>query len=111
MRAVFLAAGLLAALCSSAHADSSGKSRCGWVARGVYACESTYETPYSTTYTLCGSGGIDTACTTKTKEKDPEPAAAPHTTPPSVEHIPNGAMMPPLAGKLHPMGPEIEIIR
>jgi len=54
----------------NASAQSSGKSRCGWVARGVYACESTYETPYSKTYTLCGSGG-SSACTTKTTPKDP----------------------------------------
>jgi hypothetical protein len=66
------AAGLLAvAVCGSASAQSSGKSRCGWVARGVYACESKYESPYSSTYTLCGSGGIGSACTTKTTRKDP----------------------------------------
>jgi hypothetical protein len=72
----------------SASAQSTGKSRCGWVARGVYACESTYESPYSKTYTLCGSGGIDTACTTKTTRKEPP-------GPPSVTYGPGTTRLMP----------------
>jgi hypothetical protein len=79
-------AGAAILTCGSADAQSSGRSRCGWVARGVYACESVYETPYSKTYTLCGSGGIDSACTTKTTRKDGGP-------PSQVGRAPNGDMI------------------
>jgi hypothetical protein len=73
-KALLAAAGLLSvAVCGSADAQSSGQSRCGRVVRGVYACESTYETPTAKTYTLCGSGGINVACTTKTTPKDAGP--------------------------------------
>ena len=62
-------------------AQSAGKSRCGWI-DGVYACESTYETPYSKTYQLCASGGIDAACTTKTTDKEPPKPPKPYSPPP-----------------------------
>jgi hypothetical protein len=47
-------------------------SRCGWT-DGVYVCTSRSETPTSVTTTLCGSGGIDAACTSKTEAKKPPP--------------------------------------
>jgi hypothetical protein len=50
--------------------QSSYNSRCWWE-QGVYACSSRIETSRSVTTTLCGSGGIDSACTSNTIEKEP----------------------------------------
>ncbi len=82
-------AGVLTACSLAAHADSSGNSRCYWE-RGVFVCTSSYETPYSKTTTLCGSG-VTSACTTKTIDKEqpkPEPAV---TEPPANEWVPFNA--------------------
>ena len=73
-----VAAGL-AILAADSSAQVNSKSRCGWVT-GVYRCYSTTETPHSITRTLCGSGGIDAACTSKTiRKKPPGPPPAPTT--------------------------------
>jgi hypothetical protein len=73
MKRLFLAAAIATAAATPALAsDSHYRSYCGWQ-QGVYVCESRYDSDYSTTSTLCGSGGYDAACTTTTKYKKPQP--------------------------------------
>jgi hypothetical protein len=52
--------------------SSTYNSRCWWE-NGGYVCNSRHETRRSITTTLCASGGIDAACTSKTIEKEPPP--------------------------------------
>src|SRR5690348_5325150 len=66
------AAGLLLLLLASTAQGQTYNSRCGWT-NGVYACWSKTETPNSVTSTLCASGGIDSASTSKTEPKKPPP--------------------------------------
>src|ERR1700751_6265052 len=64
-----IAGAAVIALLGCAPAFADGRSYCGWQ-QGVYVCQSRYETDYAITTTLCGSGGIDAACSTKTKLKE-----------------------------------------
>jgi hypothetical protein len=68
LAAVVSTAGTAALIFVTAAHGQTYNSRCGWN-DGVYACTSKVETPHSVTTTLCASGGIDAACTSKTEEK------------------------------------------
>lgn len=46
----------------------TSKTHCGWN-DGFYSCSSRTETPRATIDTICGSGGIDSACSTITTPK------------------------------------------
>lgn len=84
LRTLIAATAICALTTGSALALDNGRSDCGWE-QGVFVCRSKYETDYATTYTLCASGGYDAACTTKTKEKDPDP---PKYSGPAEEFVP-----------------------
>lgn len=70
MAAAVMLSSILAAVPS--RAESSSNSRCYWE-QGVFVCTSKVETDRSVSTTICGSGGIDAACSTKTVEKELPP--------------------------------------
>ena len=72
MLRTLIAAVALTAAVSPALADGSRSyTYCGWQ-QGVYVCQNRSETANSVSSTICGSGGYDAACSTITKNKEPD---------------------------------------
>jgi hypothetical protein len=70
MKRTLIAAALVCAANAAYAGNPHYRSYCGWQ-QGVYVCESRYESDYSTSTMLCGSGGYDAACSGVTKYKEP----------------------------------------
>jgi len=73
---LFVALFVLIGGLGDAQAQTTYNSRCGW-SGGVYSCNSRTETPRSVTTTLCASGGLGSACTSKSVQKELPPPPPP----------------------------------